>query len=121
MLLIPAQIKPSIIHGLGVFTTCKISKDTVVWYYRDPPDYRWDKIYPSLKKFAAQYGYKPIGKNYHEFAGDMAMFINHSKTPNLTCYEDGMFANRDISVGEELLQNYYEFCSDPESGGKLLD
>lgn len=121
MLLIPAKIKPSPIHGLGVFTVLPIPKGTTVWQYNSLIDYRrWKKPVTSQEhEFYSKYGYKPFEKDYYEFCGDIAMFLNHSNHPNIDTLEDCGFASRDIKVGEELTVNYFEFDSEPESGGKL--
>ncbi len=126
MILIPVQIRPSYIDkgGLGVFTISFVPAGTLVWEYINPPDWRqdmdcWDFDDPDPKweNFRKKYGYRHKGKNYFEFPGDAALFINHSLTPNLT--GNPMVACRDIKKGEELTKNYFEFYEDPESGGKL--
>lgn len=121
MLMIPTQIKPSKIHGFGVFTIHKISKGTMVWKYNEQIDYRLGSIPVELTEFATKYAYTPKGRLYHEFPGDAALFINHSITPNIICpNEEDMIASRDIEAGEEITANYYEFDENPESGGKLI-
>jgi len=127
MLLIQVQIRPSYIDkgGLGIFTLDFIPKGTTIWTYRNPPDWRedvetwnFDDPDPKWENFRKRYAYKPSGKNYFEFPGDAALFINHSFNPNLTG-EDPMIACRDIKKGEEITANYLEFDQDPYSGGKL--
>ncbi len=38
MILVPIQIKPSDIDGLGLFSLVRIPKGTLVWEYREPTD-----------------------------------------------------------------------------------
>jgi hypothetical protein len=121
MIVVPAKVMPSQIHEYGVFAISPIIKGTVIWFYCYPPDFRIKVIPPEMQFFADRYAYKPIGKDYYEFAGDIAMYINHSSSPNISHLDDGRsIANKDIAIGEELTYNYFEFDSDPESGGKLI-
>lgn len=121
MLVVPAQVKPSQIHEYGVFAVSPISKGSIIWFYCQPPDFRMKTIPSEMRLFAERYAYKPIGQDYYEFAGDIAMYINHSLDPNISQLEDGRsIANKDIAIGEELTYNYFEFDSEPESGGRLI-
>jgi len=123
MMVIPYVVKPSPVHGLGVFATAPLVKGAVVWRYTSPPDYRLTEeevVRLDWQQHRLKYGYQPIGELYVEFPGDGALFINHSLTPNCVC--DGpfnMIAARDIPSGEEILFNYFEFDEQPESGGSL--
>jgi SET domain-containing protein len=109
MLLVKCQIRPSSIHGLGVFAAEFIPAGTVVWRYTPPVDYRV-LLAQARDEFSMKYGYHPAGADYVEFAGDAAMFVNHSSNANRTRTQDGeMIAVRDINVGEELTANYAEF------------
>lgn len=124
MLLVKTRIQPSPIHGLGVFAAEDIKKGTVTWRYTEPVDYRVspDSIIAN-SPFGSRFGYHPKNKNYIEFAGDSAMFINHSSDPNRARIEYAdditMVATRDIRMGEELTCDYRTFDEYPESGGKL--
>ena len=118
MILVLTCIKPSSIHGLGLFAVEPILKGTEVWEYNDPPDYRIPVSSPLLKeepwKSHRRYGYQEEGKSYVEFPGDCALFINHSViNRNIGTDGDRMVATRDIEAGEEILANYYEFESEP--------
>jgi SET domain-containing protein len=118
MILVLTRIKPSPIHGLGLFAAEFIRKGTVVWEYNDPPDFRIPVSSPLLKeepwKTHRKYGYQEVNRPYVEFPGDQAMFINHSVSrANTKNFDDKMVATRDIAVDEELLANYHEFESEP--------
>jgi hypothetical protein len=122
MMMVPVQIKPSRIDGLGIFSILPVPKGIVVWRYCEPVDYRMVTVPPKMKGFAIRYAYIPIGKPYYEFVGDSAMFINHSSSPNIIYSgEENMIASRDIKAGEEITANYFEFDEKPESCGKLRD
>lgn len=116
MMQIPYRLLPSKIHGLGVFAAAPVQMGTLIWRYVEPTDFRLDVIPDDLKEHASRHGYIPPGKNYTEFPGDGAMFINHSDQPNVSTPDGGdMFANRDIQAGEELTADYREFDQFPNS------
>ena len=119
MFLIHYRIRPSKIHGLGVFTAEFIPKGTVVWHYKEPTDYRIP-LTESRDQFSLTYGYIPHGKDFVEIPGDGAIFVNHSAEANVVINpldEDAMIANKDIKYGEEILCNYHEIDDNPFSGG----
>ena len=126
MILVLTQIKPSPIHGLGLFAVETIRKGTVVWEYNDPPDYRIPASSPLLLeepwKSHRRYGYQEAGKPYVEFPGDQSLFINHSVArANIATVGDRMVATRDILPDEEILANYREFESEPSELEGLND
>lgn len=122
MMLIPCQIKASSVHGLGCFSLVNVKKGQPVWVYSELVDRRLPLAAKS--KFTDVYGYVLPGEDVIEVPGDAALFINHSIDPNVyyldpTSAESLTVALRDIAPGEEILENYYEFDENPESGGKL--
>jgi uncharacterized protein len=115
MILVKYNLKPSKIHGIGVFAVEFIKKDTITSEYREPIDYRVNINDDFCKTdFAKHFGYNPIGTDYLEFAGDGSMFTNHSDFPNRKRVGNKMIAIKDIEIGEELTCNYKEidfnFC-----------
>ena len=112
-------LRPSAVHGIGVFAICDIPKGT-----RDifsPPGGDWLKIpiseieqlpahsrelvetyclYDEAHYFVPASGFKVM---------DLVNFLNHSSTPNLCSVNDGEYfeALEDIPAGTELLINYY--------------
>ena len=126
MLLIPVILKPSPIHGLGIFAVRDLRAGMCVWIFRDPPDYRisisnlrdeTDEVIAHAKYV----GYHTPGTDYYEVPGEQAMFMNHSRhNQNLRVESNGdMVVIRDIPAGTELTCNYYELEDDPEVGGPL--
>lgn len=110
------QLRPSPIHGLGIYTVYNLRKGDMVWEYDPIVDYRLlidDQVcWPWSVKFLETYGYTPHGKKYFEVPGDAAMFMNHSDLPN--CYEaepDITRAAHDIVAGTELTCNYWQIDS----------
>lgn len=122
MLIIPVRIKPSKIHGLGIFTIFETPKNSLIWRYNEQIDYRLENIPEDLKEFANKYAYQPHNKQYYEFPGDAALFMNHSNSPNVICETNNheiMIAAKTLQIDEELTANYYEFDINPFSGGNL--
>lgn len=46
---------------------------------------------------------------------DNERFVNHSENPNSITVGDTSIAARDIAVGEEITENYRDFCEDWKS------
>ena len=113
-----AVLKPSPLHGIGVFAITEIKKGERKIF----SDYESDWIEVSKEEvdvlpqhakdlvenhclfnethyYIPEYGFKVF---------DLAVYLNHSEQPNLISINDGEFfeAIRDINVGEELLVDY---------------
>lgn len=113
-----ATLRPSGVHGIGVFAIRDIPCGTKNIFSSDGAE--WHKIsrkevddLPSHAKhlvenhclydddhyFIPEYGFKMF---------DMAVFLNHSDAPNIRSVNDGAYfeAIRDIASGEELFIDY---------------
>ncbi|MEY4336193.1 MAG: hypothetical protein RLZZ45_1112 [Bacteroidota bacterium] len=113
-----ATLKPSGIHGIGVFAICDIPKGTKNIFSSDKSE--WHKLekkevdalpghakalvenhclYDENHYFIPEYGFKLF---------DMIVFLNHSDEPNLRSVNDGEYFEslRDILAGEELFIDY---------------
>jgi len=112
------MIKPSPLHGIGVFAIRDIPKGTKNIFSKGVGD--WIKVskeevdaLPQHSKdlienhclfdedhyFIPDYGFKLV---------DLVIYLNHSETPNVISLNDGeeFEAIRDIAIGEELLVDY---------------
>ena len=112
------MIKPSPLHGIGVFAIRDIPKGTQNIFSKGVGD--WIKVskeevdaLPQHSKdlienhclfdedfyFIPDYGFKLV---------DLVIYLNHSETPNVISLNDGeeFEAIRDIANGEELLVDY---------------
>ena len=112
------MIKPSPLHGIGVFAIRDIPKGTQNIFSKGVGD--WIKVskeeveaLPQHSKdlienhclfdedfyFIPDYGFKLV---------DLVIYLNHSETPNVISLNDGeeFEAIRDIAIGEELLVDY---------------
>ncbi len=123
MYLIKTEVRESTINGKGVFTLETTKEGDVVWKFVKGVD---DKItteeYGNLndedKKYIEKVGYLSPLSNMWVFPSkdDNAKYTNHSNINNLTAIKNielseeiYFIASRDINIGEELTNNYYEF------------
>lgn len=112
------MLKPSPVHGIGVFAIRDIpkgcrsifSKGTGGWVrisfeeVEQLPAHSRNLIetyclYDETHYFVPDYGFKLM---------DLALYLNHSSTPNIASVNEGesFEALRDINTGEELLVDY---------------
>jgi SET domain-containing protein len=113
-----AALKPSPLHGIGVFAVrdipkgCKniFSEETGGWILLSMEEV--EQLPAHSKNFIETYY---LYDNDHYFIPahgckvmDMANYLNHSSTPNLISVEDGLYfeTTRNIKEGEELLVAY---------------
>jgi len=113
-----AMLKPSPLHGIGVFSITAIPKgerkifsdhesewieiskeevDALPQHARDLVENHC--LFNETHYYVPEYGFKIF---------DLVVYLNHSDQPNLISINDGEFfeAIRDISPGEELLIDY---------------
>lgn len=128
LLLVRTAVRPSPIHGLGCFTCEPIRSGTVIWQLNALVDISFSgaqilAMPESFQIFLAQYASKDFGLDRYVFCSDNARFINHAVPPNLThnapSSAEKIFANKDISAGEELTLDY-QFVDDPNEAGNVL-
>lgn len=121
MLLVKTKLSLSGIHGIGLFASEFIPKNTIVWKYSKTLDRAFTQEelnkMPALdKEFLETYCFKYHGKYY--LCVDDARFMNHSSKPNCTdvgvdeVVEDDLGCTmtlRDVQAGEELTCDYSFF------------
>jgi SET domain-containing protein len=122
------RIKKSEVHGIGVFAIKDIPTDTNPFENTIGCD---DKNVVTLNESDIKHLSKGVKKMidsfYHQSDGqyiipirglnslDISYYLNHSKDPNLTHYQDhncGMFSFKslkEIKKGDELFINYKEY------------
>lgn len=116
MLLVPVIVKPSSIHGNGVFAVEAIPIRTPVWCFTPGFDLDLDPSLleaqpPHFRERMLHYGYLDPRLKRYILCCDDARFINHSDAPNLavdySADRYGLdYAARDIEAGEELTIDY---------------
>lgn len=123
------RIKPSKIHGVGVFAIRTIPKGTSIFPSDDDPIVwvRKSEIKGLRGEILRFYDDFSIIKDKGETYGcpanfnrlTVAWFLNEPKTgqkPNVGCRKDYTFyALRKINVGEELTTNYSTFSEKPSA------
>jgi SET domain-containing protein len=125
MMMVDTEVKPSAIHGLGVFLLEPIPKDGLIWRF----DSRIDRVYSeeevaSLPAHGQRY--LRTYSTWHEptglwvLCGDNGRYFNHSDAPStvsnaISFGEDR--AIRDLAVGEELTSNYATICDHVRKNG----
>lgn len=115
MLLVSTRVQPSPIAGLGLFAAERIKAGQVWWRFDDRIDRTFSPaIYEDLpcqtQDWLRTYAYLQGG--VWVLCGDHAMFVNHSEEPNSITAGSESIAVRDIEPGEEIVENYREFCED---------
>lgn len=108
-----ATIKPSPIHGVGVFAVQDIKKGSKMYIRWTPMGLlqtELSKLKPEIRKIIEQ-RWPPVRDGYpfihpHEDA-NMLSFMNHSSTPNFDDKND--VALRDIPAGTEILEDYGKY------------
>ncbi|MBS1493180.1 MAG: SET domain-containing protein-lysine N-methyltransferase [Bacteroidetes bacterium] len=112
------ELRPSTIHGVGVFAVIDIKKDTPLELFEPEDDNFIPFEHVPNSKFPEKIieKYSIMGdegysgpKSFHRMS--IGWYLNHSDTPNIYCNEDyEYFALRDIAADEELTVDYEKFC-----------
>ncbi|MEZ4423415.1 MAG: SET domain-containing protein-lysine N-methyltransferase [Gemmatimonadota bacterium] len=113
MFLIPTVLRRSPIHGTGVFAAADVPAGTRVWEFTSGID--WEMTADQLEAFPEPFrGWLSdlvyqTDDGMYVLCGDAGRYMNHSFEPNCDDREDGTWANRDITAGEELTCDYRSF------------
>lgn len=130
MLLVQTYVAPSPVHGLGLFAGEPIVAGQVVGKFVVGFDSICEPaLFATLpapaQAFLRCYGFplgelaELLGRPAAELAGGWALevdnmrFCNHSDNPNISA-TGPLYALRDIQVGEEIFQRYYDYNPDYE-------
>lgn len=117
MMLVKTSLKPSSIHGIGLFAEQDISSGTVIWKFNEIVDKKITsnelKSLPNIAQtFLSNHSFFQDG--FYILCGDNGRFINHSETPNIGDEEGVSAALRDIKIGEEITDNYNNYEIEPQ-------
>jgi len=128
MMLVATEVRPSSIHGLGVFLLEPVRKGELIWRF----DSRIDRVYSpeevaSLPEAAAEYirTYSTwhAAAELYVLCGDNGRFFNHSASPNTVSsgvsFGDDR-AGRDLEAGEELTSDYRTICDHVRANGEAF-
>jgi SET domain-containing protein len=125
MMMVETELRPSPIHGLGVFLLEPVKKGGLIWRF----DSRIDRVYTPAEvaslpehaqRFLETYCTWHEGVGVYVLCGDNGRYFNHSETPStvsnaISFGEDR--AARDLEVGEELTSDYATICDQVRKNG----
>ena len=126
MLTVKASLKPSSIHGIGLFADEQITKGTMIWKFDPVFDVLFDqqqvqKMSAEHQRFIKRYAPLSPTSGKHVYSIDDSRFANHSMTGNTDIVllpgepEKVAIANQNIEQGEEILMNYRDFDVNSEN------
>jgi uncharacterized protein len=118
MLLVDTELRPSRIHGMGVFLRAPVRRGEVVWRF----DSRIDRVYSvqdleslprHIQEYLRTYSTWHAATGLFVLCGDNGRYFNHSEQPST--YSDAIafgqdLAARDLDAGEELTSDYRTIC-----------
>ena len=118
MMLVETELRPSGIHGTGVFLTRPVAAGTVIWRF----DSRIDRVYSTaeveglpaiMQEFLRTYSTWHAASQLWVLCGDNGRHFNHSDTPNTV--SDGIAFGEDTALvdlpaGTELTSDYTTIC-----------
>lgn len=118
MMMCETELRPSPIHGIGVFLLEPVKAGQIVWRF----DSRIDRIYSqaellslpeSMQRFIETYSTWHDALKLWILCGDNGRHFNHSGTPNTMSQGIGFgddVALRDLPAGAELTSDYATIC-----------
>jgi hypothetical protein len=119
MFLVPTKLRPSYIHGTGVFLQIPVHKGELIARF-DP---RIDRIYTETEVAALPQVAQDLVRIYggwHEqkrewlLYGDNLRFCNHNENPSMVVKGeafDEAIAARDLKIDDELTWDYRQICN----------
>lgn len=122
MLTVPTYLARSNIHGVGLFTSVDIPAGELIWSFnslfdKSMTDEQFSQLPDHIQRYIKIHGFKDVNSGLWILDGGNDLHVNHSDDPNviecgdlIDCITKNLYASRDISAGEELTQNYLEFC-----------
>lgn len=118
MMMVDTELRPSPIHGLGVFLNTAVRKGELIWRF----DARIDRVYSEaevaslpdhMQRYVRTYSTWHDQTRLFVLCGDNGRFFNHADAPStasnaISFGED--YASRDLAAGEELTSDYSTIC-----------
>jgi Proteins containing SET domain len=125
MLMVRTELRPSSIHGIGVFLLEDVKEGQLVWRF----DSRIDRVFADSEFEEMPEGLHDFLKVYSTFhedsglwvlCGDNGRHFNHSDQPNTIslgiAFGDDVAAS-DLAEGTELTTDYNMICDSVRTGG----
>jgi SET domain-containing protein len=125
MMMVETELKPSPIHGTGVFLVAPVRKGDLIWRF----DSRIDRVYtpaeveslpPHVQRYLRTYSTWHEATGLFVLCGDNGRYFNHCADPStisnaISFGED--HAARDLPAGEELTSDYTTICDEVRRNG----
>jgi SET domain-containing protein len=125
MMLVDTELRPSPIHGIGVFLREPVRGGDLVWRF----DSRVDRVYTEseiatlpdhMKRFMRMFSTWHEASGLWVLCGDNGRHFNHSATPNTISSGISFGDDRaafDLPAGTELTSDYAMICDHVRSNG----
>jgi SET domain-containing protein len=128
MMMVETELRPSPIHGLGVFLVKPVKRGEVVWRF----DARIDRVYTGeelaslpahVQTYLRTYSTWHAASGLWVLCGDNGRFFNHSDRP--TTVSSGISfgtdqAAMDLPAGAELTSDYATICDTVRLNGETF-
>jgi SET domain-containing protein len=125
MMMVETELRPSAIHGVGVFLLEPVRQGGLIWRF----DSRVDRIYAPaeiaslpahVQRYLKTYCTWHEGAGLYVLCGDNGRYFNHASAPStisnaVSFGED--HAARDLRIGEELTSDYATICDEVRRNG----
>jgi SET domain-containing protein len=125
MMMVETVLRPSQIHGLGVFLAEPVRRGQLIWRF----DSRVDRVYTPgeieslpahIQRYLRTYSTWHAEAGLYVLCGDNGRYFNHSKTPTtvsnaISFGED--HAALDLAAGAELTSDYSTICDEVRLNG----
>ena len=112
------DIKPSAIHGLGVFSRRDYAVGDVVFFFREPifREEDFERLAPEIPELVSNAAARFVGP-YMSFDIKLKSidYINHNNDPNILYHCGIGFARKPIAVGDELTADYHYILTESET------
>jgi len=118
MMLVDTELRPSPIHGVGVFLLQPVARGNLIWRF----DSRIDRVYAPeeidglpdhVRRYLRTYSTWHEQTGLHVLCGDNGRYFNHAANPS-TISDAISFgvdrAARDLEIGQELTSDYRTIC-----------
>ncbi len=125
MMLVETELRPSPIHGIGVFLLQPVSKGDLIWRF----DARIDRVYTEaeiatvpehMQRFLRTYSTWHQATELWVFCGDNGRHFNHSDQPTTVSNAIAFGEDRaaaDLPAGTELTSDYRTICDNFRQNG----
>jgi SET domain-containing protein len=129
MMMVETQLKPSPIHGIGVFVVHPVRRGDLIWRF----DSRVDRVYTDgeiatlpehMQRFLRTYSTWNDAAGLWVLCGDNGRHFNHSDSPTTVSNAIAFGEDRavtDLPKGAELTSDYRTICDHIRQNGHSFD